>query len=147
MTPPSPQTSPREPSKRSKKTASFSKVLNEEFGLEGRPEIHSLLAIPGMFKMNAPEIRNDEERRAAVENAFDEALAGLDRERCREGLHLREELLSRHEKISALTAEIRERAAGMPDCLRDRLLERLQALAMARKDQNSQILDEQKTSA
>jgi uncharacterized protein (TIGR00255 family) len=105
-----------------------SKVMNEEFGLKGRPEIHSLLAIPGMFKVSAPEVRNDDERRAAVEKAFDEALAGLDRERCREGWHLRDELLSRQEKIASLTAEIRERAAGMPDSLRDRLLERLQAL-------------------
>lgn len=105
------------------------RALHEEFGVEGTLDLPGLLAIPGMFKSATPAQTDLAAAQTALERAAADALRALEQERLREGAHLRGELLSLLEKISALVAAIRQVAESLPSTLHERLVERLRALA------------------
>jgi uncharacterized protein (TIGR00255 family) len=105
------------------------KTLRDELGIEGRPDVGTLLGLSGMFRGGPPELEWDEAEREVLAQSIERALEALDRERCREGEHLRLELASRLQAMAGLAAEIRSRAGELPDALRERLVERLGALA------------------
>jgi uncharacterized protein (TIGR00255 family) len=103
--------------------------LRERLHTDAPPEVGALLGIPGLFRSPAEERTWDEDGQQAFDRALDAALAALDGERLREGRHLQQELLERLRGMSRLADGMRERAAVLPALLRDRLVERLRALA------------------
>ena len=105
--------------------------LREEFQIPGGLDLQTLLGVPGIFKPVSTEQVWDETLLAALNEATDGALAALEKERCREGEHLREEMLQRLASMRGLAGEVERLAAGEPSRLRDRLLERLGALGGA----------------
>jgi uncharacterized protein (TIGR00255 family) len=61
--------------------------------------------------------------------AVDRALGALDAERRREGEHLRSAVLAQLALMDTLVVELRSVTAAVPSMLRERLIERLRALA------------------
>jgi uncharacterized protein (TIGR00255 family) len=105
------------------------RTLGERYGVDGRVDVNTLLAIPGMFRTGPAELAWDAAHLAAIDAALDAALEALDAERAREGSHLRAELSSRLRAMAALVARARERAAALPRELRERLVRRLETQA------------------
>lgn len=103
-------------------------TLRDRFRIKGAADLGTLLTVPAMFRTGPVELAWDETAQAAFDRALGEALELLDRDRCREGEHLRGELRERLASMLALAKTLRERASAVPRLLRDRLLERLQAL-------------------
>lgn len=104
-------------------------LLENDYGVQGRPDIDTLLLVPGMFVGESTGILFGPDEQAALERLIESALQSLDQQRCREGRHLQQELLGRLAGMSALALAIRQRAAELPDILRERLLGRLQVLS------------------
>jgi len=102
--------------------------LAEEYSIRGDLDLATVLSLSGIFRTESPEIVWSEEERQALSRALDEALEGLDVDRAREGEALRSDILGRLSTMSALTAEVRARAGQVPDLVRDKLLQRVQAL-------------------
>jgi uncharacterized protein (TIGR00255 family) len=105
------------------------RTLDAEFHVAGRPDVACLLAIPGLFKSAGPVTLDEPATRGALGRALDQALAALDAERLREGGHLAADLRDRLRVIAGKVAEITEGSAAAPAAVRERLLERLRALA------------------
>jgi uncharacterized protein (TIGR00255 family) len=102
--------------------------LRFDLGVEGELDLASLLRVPGVLRAPS-EDGLDASVRAAAERALEEALAMLEGERVREGEALRADLLGRFERMLDLAARVRERASDVPATLRDRLRDRVAALA------------------
>jgi uncharacterized protein (TIGR00255 family) len=103
-------------------------LLESDFGIQGRPDVGTLLLVPGMFVAEATGLSFGTEEHAALERLIETALAAHDEERRREGRHLQQELLGRLATMSTLAQAIRQRAAALPEILRERLRGRLQVL-------------------
>lgn len=106
-----------------------SELLSARFQLEGRVDVRTVLAVPGMFKIGPPEAADESEWRGALDQALDVALGALERERSREGRHLSEELLARLATMRELTTRLSTRAVALPPLVRERLVLRLRSLA------------------
>lgn len=105
------------------------KTLRDEFGVLGEWDLPTMMRVPGLLEpapaggaLTADEI-------SAVEAALDHALSALDGARAREGVRLQADLLARVGAMDGLVRDIRGRAAGASAAARDKLLERVQALA------------------
>jgi len=103
-------------------------ILTGEYGLRGEPDMASVLALPGIFKLETPEVDWDETQKAALFRALGEAVEALDADRRREGEALRGEILRRLETMSGLASRLRDGAADVPARVRDKLLQRLESL-------------------
>jgi len=103
--------------------------LRDEFDLEGRLDLGTVLGVPGMLRGETVEVTWDEEQVALFGQALEAALESLDRDRRREGEHLRQELQQRLAGMQEQTGRMRSLAAAVPQKLRDRLIERLGALS------------------
>ena len=103
-------------------------VLRDEFAVEGRPDLASLLCVPGLFSGSSEEFTWGEAEQQKLDELLGEALDALEAERLREGGHLERDLVSRLETITGIVDAIRARAGEIPTLVRDRLLERLAAL-------------------
>ncbi len=106
-----------------------SELLSSKFQLEGRVDVRTVLAIPGMFKIGPAEVADESGWRAALDRALEAALSALEGERSREGCHLSEELLARLVTMRELTARLGARAVALPPLVRERLVQRLRSLA------------------
>jgi uncharacterized protein (TIGR00255 family) len=104
-------------------------TLRDEFQIEGKPDLDALLGVPGMFRSGPIELEWNDDQREALDRSITAALEALDRERCREGQHLQQELSRLLAGMSAIAAEIRTHAATQPAAVRERLVERLTTLA------------------
>jgi uncharacterized protein (TIGR00255 family) len=104
-------------------------ALKSEFGTTGELGLSEVLSVPGMFKVESAAFTWGEEHRPVLEQALDEALEALNADRSREGANLQKELLSRVDEMERLTAQIKGLADAFPAVIRDRLIERLGALA------------------
>jgi len=104
------------------------RALRDEHGLAGEPDVSTILALSGVFRVEPPRLEWGDAERAALDGVLDAALEALDAERCREGRHLCEDLVVRLGAMQRLTDEVEARAAAMPGLVRDRLRERLDAL-------------------
>jgi len=104
------------------------RVATRDHGVPGGFDVASLLALPGMFRIDAATSEPSESEHAALLDALDRGLAAFDAERRREGAELRQELLERAAIVGAELGELAARAAEVPSRLRDRLLERLRGL-------------------
>jgi uncharacterized protein (TIGR00255 family) len=104
------------------------RVLSEDHGVPGTVDVGSMLALPGMFRVDGGLESPGEADRATLFDTLDRALQALDAERRREGSELRQDLLERAAIVSALLGELTSRAEEVPDRLRERLLERLRTL-------------------
>lgn len=103
--------------------------LRDEFDVEGRLDLATVLGVPGMLRGEAVEVTWGEEQLALFEQALDAALESLDQDRRREGEHLRQELEQRLAGMREQTGRMRGLAAAVPGKLRDRLIERLGGLS------------------
>jgi len=103
--------------------------LRDEYRLEGVLDLRSVVGVPGIFRNDVSETVWGEAERAALDRAIDGALDALDADRRREGAGLQSDLLERAQRMRELAAELRSNAAPLAAKLRDRLLERLGALA------------------
>jgi uncharacterized protein (TIGR00255 family) len=104
------------------------KVLADDFGIQGELDLATAVSLPGMYKLETPELSWGEEEREALFRAIDLALDALDADRSREGAALTSEILDRLATMTRLTTKARERAAAIPDQLKQRLLQRLSTL-------------------
>ena len=101
------------------------KTMNDDYRIEGQPDVRAILAVSGIFRATAVEVEWDDEERDAFARSLGSALDALDAERLREGSHLQQDLSKRFVAMSEIVEQIRERAESLPDRLRQRLVERL----------------------
>lgn len=102
--------------------------LRSDLGVEGDLDVASLLRVPGVLRAPSEDALDDRGI-AAARRALEEALATLETERVREGDSLRADLLERIDRMLGVAARIRERASDVPAAVRDRLRDRVVALA------------------
>jgi uncharacterized protein (TIGR00255 family) len=103
--------------------------LAGEHELSGQLDLATVLSMPGMFRQDTPEILWGEEEQKRLLGAFDGALDGLDADRRREGGNLQGALLKMLTAMKQSTGNIRRRAEEVPQIVRDKLLQRIEALA------------------
>jgi uncharacterized protein (TIGR00255 family) len=106
-----------------------SKRLSRDFGIVGRLDVASVLSMPGMFKSDSQEMEWGEAERDNLYRTLDGALEELDADRLREGSAIQRDLLDRLSPMADGTGEIRRLAERMPAIVRDKLLQRIEALA------------------
>ena len=105
------------------------RVLREEFGIHGNWDLPTMMRTPGILEAAEKGAPLSEGELETVVRALEVALDALDSDRAREGERLQADLSARIEVMARLTAAIRERAASVPEAIRGRLNERVQALA------------------
>ena len=103
-------------------------TLSGEFKIKGELDLSAVVGVPGLFRVETPEVVWGDGERNAVGQALDQALDALDGDRCREGTVLQRELVGRIDTMTRLLQKIRQRAAAVPSALRDRLEQRLAVL-------------------
>jgi uncharacterized protein (TIGR00255 family) len=99
--------------------------LGERFGLQGSVEIKDLLRIPNMISLKQQPEDSLETIREPLLSIVHEALAGLIRMREQEGLHLREDLRNRMNKLKMLHGSMAELAPAAVEDYRQRLHKRI----------------------
>ena len=97
-------------------------------GLQGEVDIASVLTLPGMLRSDAAEVDWDDEADATLRQALDEALTRFDEDRVREGAVLAKDLAQRAAGMRALAGDLGQAVDGLPDRLKERLVERLRQL-------------------
>jgi uncharacterized protein (TIGR00255 family) len=105
------------------------RTLHDEFGVEGRVDVASVLTAPGVLEWGWGKTPLDEDGRRFVMEAVDAALSAVEDERAREGGTLREDLERRLGRMRSLVTEIAGLATRVPETLQRRLADRLKALA------------------
>lgn len=100
--------------------------LAESDGIAADLDAASLLALPGVSRLNDPEPTG--ELREHVLGALDAALDALAEMRTQEGAALERDLRSRFERILELAAEIEGRAGEVQETVRERLRKRSRQL-------------------
>jgi uncharacterized protein (TIGR00255 family) len=105
------------------------KALKDEYGLEGTLDLSTAISLPGLFRGDSAALEWSEAQQGALEGAIEGALDALEGDRSREGANLRRELLDRLQGMIDVTARVRARAEQLPDELKRRLLERIEALS------------------
>jgi uncharacterized protein (TIGR00255 family) len=103
--------------------------LGKEHGIAGTLDLPTVLRLPGVLEIQTADDTWGDERQATLEATLDRALDALQGEREREGAELREDLLERFARMEGLAESIESRAAELPDLQRQKLLERVEALA------------------
>jgi uncharacterized protein (TIGR00255 family) len=102
--------------------------LRDEHGLKGELDLGRIIALPGLFRSEAPVIGGDDEQLEVLDRCLAMGLDALDADRLREGQALATELLERLHTMQGLTAAMTERAATVPATVRERLIARLDNL-------------------
>jgi uncharacterized protein (TIGR00255 family) len=104
--------------------------LHDQYGLKGELDLARVVAIPGLFRAEAPVLGGDKEQLEVLDRCLELGLDALDADRLREGKALATELLDRLRTMQDLTRTITERAALIPGTVRDRLIARLDGLGV-----------------
>ncbi len=104
--------------------------LRDEHGLKGELDVARIVAIPGLFRAEAPILGGDKEQLEVLDRCLALGLDALDADRLREGQVLATELLDRLRTMQGLTRTMTERAATVPATVRDRLIARLDNLGV-----------------
>ncbi len=104
--------------------------LRDEHGLKGELDLARIVAIPGLFRAEAPILGGDKEQLEVLDRCLALGLDALDADRLREGQVLATELLDRLRTMQGLTRTMTERAATVPATVRDRLIARLDNLGV-----------------
>lgn len=99
------------------------KSMQEQFSLQGEPDINVLARLPGAMQTVRDGI--DEAAIAGVEKAIDEALDDLEQMRSREGEELAIEMRTRLDEIARHIPVIETAAAGLVEAYRSRLQKRI----------------------
>ncbi|HKQ63192.1 MAG TPA: YicC/YloC family endoribonuclease [Candidatus Polarisedimenticolaceae bacterium] len=103
--------------------------LRNDLGVEGALDLHTVISIPGLFKPASLSSGWDERDAELVDGALARALDALESDRVREGEALQAEMAARVRTMQDLARELREAAQALPGAVRERLSERLRALA------------------
>jgi len=104
--------------------------LRDEHGLKGELDLARIVAIPGLFRAEAPILGGDKEQLEVLDRCLALGLDALDADRLREGQVLATELLDRLRTMQGLKRTMTERAATVPATVRDRLIARLDNLGV-----------------
>jgi len=107
------------------------RTLHEEYGVEGRVDLGSVLSAPGVIEWTSERNALDDDGRLLVIGTVVAALDAIDAERAREGAALRADLSGRFERMRGLVGEIATLAPRVPEALERRLLDRLRSLSAA----------------
>jgi uncharacterized protein (TIGR00255 family) len=105
------------------------RTLHEDYGIEGRMDLGSVLSAPGVLEWSPDRNALDDDGRRFVLETVEAALDAIDVERAREGDALREDLSDRLDRMRAIVGEISALAPRIPATLERRLVERLKALS------------------
>jgi uncharacterized protein (TIGR00255 family) len=105
------------------------KTLRDEFGVPGDGDVATLMRVPGVLEVASGGAELDDTGHAAVRTALDGALDALNGARAREGALLVADLVSRLDHMVAVLAEVRARAAVVPELVRRKIIERVEQLA------------------
>ena len=105
------------------------KTLRDEFGVPGDGDLATLMRVPGVLEVAEGARELDEAGHAAVRTALDRALDALNVARAREGALLVADLVARLDRMAEVLADVRSRAALVPELLRQKLLDRIEQLA------------------
>ena len=108
------------------------RAMQQEFNIEGNPDINILARLPGAMQPVRDSI--DEEMIRGIERAVEEALDELERMREREGQSLVAEMLARLVEIERHIPVIEAAAGGLVEAYRARLQKRIGEL-LARDSQ------------
>jgi uncharacterized protein (TIGR00255 family) len=111
-------------------------------GLGGAVSLESVLALPGAVTLRTADGALDPEQRAAVEAAFDAAVAELQRSRAREGRRLASDLTRRMRAIRRHRAAVARRAKGLPARCAKRLAARLEEIEGGRAVEPQRLAQE-----
>ena len=101
--------------------------LGEGHGLEGGLRVAELLSLPGVARFVEREL-DSENLAEAVFRAVDEALAGVDAMRLREGENLDRELRSRLAAVAEIVESVTSRAGAVVTAVREKLRRRMEKL-------------------
>jgi len=111
----------------SERLVEAARELSDGYGLEGGLRVAELLSLPGVVRFVEREI-DTENLSAAVFRAVDEALAGVDAMRLREGENLDRELRSRLNAVAAIVESVDGRAGVVVTAVREKLRRRMEKL-------------------
>jgi uncharacterized protein (TIGR00255 family) len=100
-----------------------------ENGLEGSLDLTGVLSIQGMFRTESVDVAWTDEQKDLLREALDAALTAFDNDRRREGEALKVDILARIDAMLANAKKAEQRAAEVPEVLRDKLVQRLDKLA------------------
>jgi uncharacterized protein (TIGR00255 family) len=100
-----------------------------ELGLEGALDLTGVLSIQGMFRTESVEVAWTEPQKDLLRQALEAGLGAFDTDRRREGEALRVDILSRIDAMLVNAKKAEQRAAEVPEVLRDKLVQRLDKLA------------------
>lgn len=100
-----------------------------ELGLEGSLDLTGVLSIQGMFRTESVDVAWTDGQKDLLREGLDAALAAFDADRRREGEALKVDILARIDAMLANAKKAEQRAAEVPEVLRDKLVQRLDKLA------------------
>lgn len=103
------------------------KYLKEEFGLSGDISLETVANMPDVMK-NAPDVEDEEEVTASIEEALRIAVHNLDQMRVTEGQKLAEDLTMRGELVRKYVKQIEERAPQVVKEYTQKLYDRINEL-------------------
>lgn len=103
------------------------KYLKEEFGLTGDISLETVANMPDVMK-NAPDVEDEEEVTASIEEALRTAVHNLDQMRMTEGQKLAEDLTMRGELVRKYVRQIEERAPMVVKEYTQKLYDRINEL-------------------
>ncbi len=99
----------------------------ERYGLDSRPDLNTVLRLPGMLA-DGEESGIPEGTEAALRETLEEALHELNKFRSREGAEIADELRIHNAQITAAVQEMEQLREGTAEAFQKRLNERLQDL-------------------
>jgi len=105
-------------------------LLRQELDIKGEMDLATVLSAANVLRNDGPsDVDWGEAELGALDQALENALEALDGDRAREGEVLRSELLTRLQTMAELSGKLRQGLDGLPATMRDKLIERLSALA------------------
>ena len=115
--------------------------LKDRLGLVGEPSIADLLTLPGVVNAGA-RIRYDQEFVDAVGKALGKALEKLDASRLAEASFICGDLLKRVHSLEAVLGSIEQRAAGLVDVAKKRLMDKIKEAGLSIGTDDERLLKE-----
>lgn len=105
------------------------RTLRDEFGVPGDGDVATLMRVPGVLEVASGGAELDEAGHSAVRAALEGALDALNAARAREGALLVADLVLRVDRMVEVLADVRSRAAAVPELVRGKILDRVEQLA------------------
>lgn len=126
-----------------KNYASLFQSAVQELGLDDKPNLNSLLTLPGVVTMQSPEAQElGTDFEGLLLSLLNDCISALNECRAREGLKLGEEMLGELAEVEAGTAQIRDLRATILAAFQEWLRERMRELLGDSGIPDSRIVEE-----